>query len=401
MHNPRLDQLSDYPFERLRALLSAPPGASPPLDMAIGAPRHAPPDFFAAALADAGAGWRRYPPREGLPDLRHAIAEWLSRRYRVPTSMVDPDRQIVPVSGTREALFMAALLAAPRRKGGQPAVLMPNPTYQVYPGAATMAGAEPILLAATPDNGFQPDLESLPAELLGRTCLAYLNSPANPQGSILDLERLKSAVELARRHDFVLAVDECYAEIYTGDAPPGALEACRDLDGTCANVLIFHSLSKRSNLPGLRSGFVAGDRELISRFKTLRDYGGAQVPLPVQEVSAALWRDEDHVTASRALYRDKFDLALDIFGDAHGCARPGGAFYLWLDVGDGEAAARRLWQEAGIRVMPGAYLGRDAGGANPGAPYIRVALVHSMDETAPALTRMAAMLDSQSLTRSN
>ena len=393
MHNPLLDQLSDYPFERLRALLSGPPGAPAPLDMAIGAPRHAPPDFFAAALARAGAGWCRYPPREGLPDLRHAVAEWLTRRYRLPACMVEPDRQIVPVSGTREALFMAALVATPRRKGSPPAVLMPNPTYQVYPGAATMAGAEPILLPATPENGFQPDLGSLPTELLDRTCLAYMNSPANPQGSILDVDRLTGAIELARRHDFVLAVDECYAEIYTGDAPPGALEACRDLDHTCDNVLIFHSLSKRSNLPGLRSGFVAGDRKLISLFKTLRDYGGAQVPLPVQEVSAALWRDEDHVTASRALYRDKFDLALDIFGDAHGCARPGGGFYLWLDVGDGAAAARRLWDEAGLRVMPGAYLGRGQGGANPGAPYIRVALVHGMDETASALTRMAAILD--------
>ena len=205
----------------------------------------------------------------------------------------------------------------------------------------------------------------------------------------MHLERLQVAVALARRHDFVLAVDECYAEIYGGAPPAGALEACRELDGTCDGVLVFHSLSKRSNLPGLRSGFVAGDRRLVDLLKTLRDYGGAQVPLPVQEASAALWRDEDHVAANRALYRDKFDAAESIFG----ASRPGGGFYLWLDVGDGEAAARRLWQEAGLRVMPGAYLGRDAGGGNPGAPYIRAALVHSLAKTEAALAGMRAVLD--------
>ncbi len=392
MHNPQLDQLTDYPFERLRALLLGldPPAGNAPLDMAIGEPRHPPPAFVGPILERAAAGWGRYPPREGLPALRQAIAEWLERRYRLPPGMIDADRQIVPVSGTREALFMAALVAVPRRKGGRrPAVLMPNPTYQVYPGAAAMAGAEPILLPATADNGFQPDLTALPAEVLDRTALAYLNSPANPQGSVLHLERLQAAVALARRHDFVLAVDECYAEIYGGAPPAGALEACRELDGTCDGVLVFHSLSKRSNLPGLRSGFVAGDRRLVDLLKTLRDYGGAQVPLPVQEASAALWRDEDHVAANRALYRDKFDAAEAIFG----AGRPGGGFYLWLDVGDGEAVARRLWQEAGLRVMPGAYLGRDAGGGNPGAPYIRAALVHSLARTEAALTRMRAVLD--------
>ena len=395
MHNPLLDQLSDYPFERLRALLSGPSGDAAPVDMSIGAPRHAPPDFFTTALEQASAGWCRYPPREGLRDLRHAVAEWLIWRYHVPADMIEPDSQIVPVSGTREALFMTALVAVmPQHKGKKPAVLMPNPAYQVYPGAATMAGAEPILLPATADNGFQPDLASLPTELLDRTCLAYLNSPANPQGSILNLDRLVAAVELARRYNFVLAVDECYTEIYTGNPPPGALEACQRLGGTCDNVLVFHSLSKRSNLPGLRSGFVAGDRKLISLFTTLRDYGGAQVPLPVQEVSAALWRDEKHVHANRILYRNKFDLALDIFGDTYGCARPGGGFYLWLDVGDGAATAQRLWDKAGIRVMPGAYMGRELDGINPGTPYIRVALVHGMEETTRALTHMARILDS-------
>ena len=223
--------------------------------------------------------------------------------------------------------------------------------------------------------------------------MAYLNSPANPQGSIADLEKLESALDLARRHDFVLAVDECYSEVYTADAPPGGLAACANIANggadACRNVLVFHSLSKRSNVPGLRSGFVAGDPDLIALLLRLRQYGGAQLPLPVMNASTALWRDEDHVEQSRALYREKFDLALDLLDGAFGATRPGGAFYLWLDVGDGAAAAERLWRQAGVRVLPGEYLAQtDADGKNPGRRFIRVALVHDIETTRDAITRI-------------
>jgi N-succinyldiaminopimelate aminotransferase len=285
-----------------------------------------------------------------------------------------------------------------QKAGAKPIVLMPNPFYQVYVGAAAMARAETVLLPAGPETGFQPDFASVDPAILERTALAYLNSPANPQGSIADLTMLEAAIELARRYDFVLAVDECYSEIYTADPPPGGLSACAKIaDGSaemCRNVLVFHSLSKRSNVPGLRSGFVAGDAHLIALLLRLRQYGGAQLPLPVMNASEALWRDETHVEQSRTLYREKFDLALEILDGAFGATRPGGAFYLWLDVGDGETAAERLWREAGVRVLPGEYLAQtDASGSNPGRSYIRAALVHDIETTRDALKRIRETLE--------
>ncbi len=390
MHNSRLDELVDYPFQRLDGLLgaAAPAAGLTPIDLAIGEPRHAPPPFVRTMLDDASAGWGKYPPTIGTTELRQASADWLARRYGLPAAMIDPARQVVAVSGTREALFMAALVAVPRRKDGRvPAVLMPNPMYQVYVGGAVMAGAEPIFLPALADTGFQPDLGAVSADILARTALVYLNSPANPQGSVLSRAQLRDAVSLAREHGFVLAIDECYAEIYTNAPPPGVFEACAELGGDCSGVMAFHSLSKRSNVPGLRSGFVAGDAELIALFKRLRFYGGAPVPLPVQSVSTALWNDDAHVEDNRAQYRDKFAAARDILGAAGG--EPGGGFYLWLDVEDGETAARRLWQTAGVRVMPGAYMSRtDQDAGDPGERYIRVALVDDLKTTRDALRRM-------------
>ena len=392
MHNNILDQLTDYPFDRLRALLRdiEPPAGRPQIHMQIGEPKHAPPDFIGPALVDNMADWGRYPPPNGPEALREAIAAWLVTRYGLPAGMIDPARNIAVVSGTREALFMAALLAVPEQKAGaKPVVLMPNPFYQVYVGAAAMARAETVLLPAGPETGFQPDFTALDPAILERTALAYLNSPANPQGSIADMEMLETAIELARQYDFVLAVDECYSEIYTAEAPPGGLSACAKIAAGCGNVLVFHSLSKRSNVPGLRSGFVAGDSELIALLLRLRQYGGAQLPLPVMNASEALWRDEAHVEQSRALYREKFDLALEILDGAFGATRPGGAFYLWLDVDDGADAAVRLWREAGVRVLPGEYLAQtDAGGGNPGRRFIRVALVHDIETTRDAINRI-------------
>lgn len=401
MHNDVLDSLSDYPFDRLRALLgeTTPPDGCAPIHMQIGEPKHAPPELIAPILTQDMSDWGRYPPPNGPDELREAIAGWLTSRYDLPAGMIDPARHIAIVSGTREALFMAGLLAVPTEKRGKtPAVLMPNPFYQVYVGAGALAHGEAIYLSAGPETGFQPDFSAVGGDDLARTALAYLNTPANPQGSVASLDRLKQAVALAREHDFVLAVDECYSEIYTDTKPPGLFDACRELgsDDPFANTLVFHSLSKRSNVPGLRSGFVAGDPNLIRLLLRLRQYGGAQVPLPLMHASAALWRDEAHVEESRGLYRQKFDLALDMLDGAFGAERPGGGFYLWLDVGDSEAAARKLWTEAGLRVLPGAYMARDsADGSNPGAAYIRMALVHDLDTTKDAITRLLNTLANQ------
>ena len=397
MHNDRLDRLSLSMFERLRKLLGdvAPPSGLTPIQTQIGEPKHAPPAFLRDVLDAHADAWGRYPPPAGTDDLRDAIGDWLDRRYELPEGMLDRATQIVPVAGTREALFLTALLAVPAGKGGgHPIVLMPNPLYQVYLGAAVAAGAAPVLLPATRENGFQPDLDAVPEDMLARTALVYLNSPANPQGSIADAAQLARAIELARTHDFVLAIDECYAEIYTDAPPVGGLAVCADRGGDCANVLVFHSLSKRSNVPGLRSGFVTGDGTLLARFLTLRQFGGPTVPVPVMAASAALWRDEAHVEGNRALYRAKFDAALAILAGRFGAARPGGGFFLWLDVGDGEAAARRLWGEAALRVMPGAYMAwADEHGDNPAQSFIRVALVHDLPTTTEAVTRLTNVLD--------
>lgn len=390
MHNPRLDLLTDYPFDRLRALLgdARPPAGVEPLTLSIGEPQHAPPAMIAEALAANAHLWGKYPPVDGTPEFRTAVAGWLERRYGIA------DAPCLPLSGTREGLFMAAALAVAEEKGGgRPLVLVPNPFYQVYSGAAVMWGAEPAFLPATRETGFLPDLEALDCATLRRTAALFLCSPANPQGAMASLDYLKKAVTLARRHGFLLLVDECYAEIYDRGPPPGALQACRDLGEGYGNVLVFHSLSKRSSAAGLRSGFVAGDPAFIGLFRRLRSYGGATLPLPVLAASAALWNDEAHVVENRDLYRKKFDLAEAILDGRFAFSRPDGGFFLWLDVGDGEKAARTLWTEAGIRVLPGAYLARDdARGGNPGAPFIRVALVHDPAVTEAALRRLVNVL---------
>jgi N-succinyldiaminopimelate aminotransferase len=298
------------------------------------------------------------------------------------------------VAGSREGLFMIALSAVPEWAGGKrPAVLIPNPFYHVYAGAAAVAGAEPVFMPAGADSGFLPDIDRLTPSVLERTALAYICSPANPQGAVASLDYLQRWIELARRHNFVVAFDECYAEIYDRAAPVGGLEACARLGGDLHNVIVFHSLSKRSGVPGLRSGFVAGDARLIQRNAQLINYGGVAVPYPILAASTALWRDEAHVEEGRARYRANFEAAAEILGEQFGFARPAGGFFLWLDVGDGETAARRLWAEAGIRVLPGAYMGRpDESGVNPGQRYIRVALVYDTETTAAGLRRMQQVL---------
>lgn len=396
MTNDRLERIGDYPFDRLRALLNpiAPKSNLEPLVLSIGEPQHKAPEMLARVVAENAALWGKYPPMKGTLEFRAAVAGWLNRRYRLPPGMVDPERHVLPVSGTREALFLIALAAVPEAKRGQrPVALMPNPFYQVYAGAAVLAGAEPVFMPAVAGNGFMPDLAAVPPDVLERTALAYFCSPANPQGAVASRDRLRTAIEAARRHDFLLVADECYSEIYDADPPPGALEACAALGGAIDHVLVFQSLSKRSSAPGLRSGFVAGDESLIKSFGRVREYGGVAPPLPLLAAATALWGDEAHVAENRALYRKKFDLAEQALQGRLGFYRPAGGFYLWLDVGDGEKAAAALWREAAVRVMPGGYLAREgADGVNPGAAYIRCALVHDVDTTAAAIERISRVL---------
>ena len=394
MYNTRLDGLTEYPFQRLTALLGGP--ATPDaVNMSIGEPQHTPPALLHAALEQHRGEWGKYPPTNGSPDFRAAVAAWATRRYGLPPGFLDSERHILPVAGSREGLFMAAQLCVPPDKAGRkPAVLMPNPFYQVYFGAAVMHGADPVYVQADASTGFQPDYTSVAKADLDRAACAYLCTPANPQGAVASLEQLKTLIRLARAHDFVLISDECYSEIYSGAAPAGALAACVELGEGLANVLVLNSLSKRSSVPGLRSGFVAGDADLITKFSKLRAHGGAVQPMPVLGASAALWRDETHVEENRALYRAKIEDAARIFGNQFGFYRPAGGFFLWLDVGDGERAAKHLWSEGRIRVLPGAYLARGADGKNPGQAYIRVALVHDRKTAAGALARMNDLLGS-------
>ncbi|MFQ5776196.1 MAG: aminotransferase class I/II-fold pyridoxal phosphate-dependent enzyme [Kiloniellaceae bacterium] len=398
-----------HPFARLNRLLDdvppgdpkvaangQPPGA--PILLSVGEPQHRPPAFVAEELAKAAAGWGRYPPPRGTPEYCRACAAWLVRRYGLPEGMIDPASMILPLPGTREGLFFAALAATPAdgaapAGGGRPAVLLPNPFYHVYAGAAAAAGAEPVFVAATRETGFLPDYAGLAPGVLARATLCYFCSPSNPQGAAADLERLQALIVLARRYDFTVAFDECYAEIYTGTPPAGALQAAVALGGGLDNMLVFHSLSKRSSAPGLRCGFAVGEPDRIAALDGILRVGGAGVPLPVLAAGTRLWREDSHAAANRARYLDNFAVAERVLGNRFGFRKPAGAFFLWLDVGDGEAAALELWRAAGIRVLPGAYMCEaGADGANPGASYIRVALVYDAALTEAALDRIAEVL---------
>lgn len=397
MYNYRLDGLPDYPFQRLAGLLAGiePARGLEPIIMSIGEPQHSAPALLKETLTAHSDGWRKYPPTAGTNEYRGAVAAWCTSRFGLPNGFLDPDVNVLPLAGTREGLFMAAQLCIPPHKsGGVPTVLVPNPFYQVYIGAAVMNGAEPILVPATESTGFFPDYDGVPKPSLARAAMAYICTPANPQGTVADLVQLKTIIRLAREHDFVLVSDECYSEIYETSPPAGALQACAEIGEGLANVLVFNSLSKRSNVPGLRAGFVAGDADLIERFSKLRAHGGAAQPLPVMAAAAELWADEAHVDENRRLYRLKANDAESILRKRFGFYRPKGGFFLWLNVGDGEKSAQKIWKNAAVKVLPGAYLASEAGphNENPGAAYIRVALVHDRARTSIALTRLAETL---------
>jgi N-succinyldiaminopimelate aminotransferase len=386
------------PFVRLRELLADAPPGQPPISLAVGEPQHPIPAFVGPVIAAHVAGFGRYPGNRGLDEFAVAVGQWLDRRYRL-SRKVDPAREVLVLNGTREGLFLAGIAAKnyvkPRggKSGEKPAVLIPNPFYAAYAAGAIAADCEPVYLPATAATGFLPDLGALPDDLLARTSAFYLASPSNPQGAVADRAYLEKLIALARRFGFLVFSDECYCEIYSDRAPAGMLEAAGD---DFANVVVFHSLSKRSSLPGLRIGFAAGDRKFLASFLELRNVAAPQVPTPLQHVAIAAYNDEKHVEENRRLYREKFDLADQILGDRYNYRRPAGGFFLWLDVsayGGSEAVTERLWRQAGLRVVPGLYLAREqADGSNPGADYIRVAMVADKEITAQALHRLVAVL---------
>jgi aspartate/methionine/tyrosine aminotransferase len=381
----------------LATLLENETPGQPIINLSVGDPRGVVPDFIRNALAAHAHEFGEYPAINGTADWRDAAAGWLRRRFALPDAAIDPERHILPLNGTREGLFLAPFIVTPDAKNGaRPAILLPNPFYQCYAAAILGAGAEPVFVKTGPETGWLPDYASLSKDVLSRTVAAYICSPSNPEGAVASEGYWRRLFETADRYGFTVFADECYADIYSGEAPTGALTVRYAQSGGFKNLLTFHSLSKRSGLPGLRSGIVAGDADLMAKFRFFRNYAGPQVPMPIMAASAAAWRDEAHVAKNRAGYGEKFALAKRLLGNHAGFSVPAGGFFLWLNVGDGVEATRRLWREAGIRVLPGAYMGRnsDTGTnlSNPGFSYIRVALVSDLSTIKTALLRMGKVL---------
>ncbi|KPX51814.1 succinyldiaminopimelate transaminase [Pseudomonas amygdali] len=394
--NNAMQLLQPYPFEKLRALLA---GVTPnpekrPVALSIGEPKHRSPDFVAKTLADNLDQMAVYPTTLGIPALREAIAGWCNRRFGVPQGWIDPARNVLPVNGTREALFAFTQTVVNRSDDGL--VISPNPFYQIYEGAAFLAGAQPHYLPCLSDNGFNPDFNAVSADTWKRCQILFLCSPGNPTGALIPVETLKKLIALADEHDFVIAADECYSELYFDEQapPPGLLSACVELGRQdFKRCVVFHSLSKRSNLPGLRSGFVAGDADILKAFLLYRTYHGCAMPVQTQLASIAAWNDEEHVRANRDLYREKFDAVLDILAPVLDVQRPDGGFYLWPNVGTDDAAfCRDLFIDQHVTAVPGSYLSREVDGVNPGAGRVRLALVAPLAECVEAAERIRAFL---------
>jgi len=395
--NPDLKKTQPYPFERLATLKA---GVTPPKHLAhialsIGEPKHAPPPFVLEMIKNSLAGFSAYPTTAGSDELRDTCARWLERRFRLGADAVRREN-VLSVSGTREALFAFAQAAIDRSatgSSGAPLVAMPNPFYQIYEGAALLAGAEPYFIETPASNKFLPDLEAVPASVWDRVQLLYLCSPGNPGGAVMSIEAWRRVLALAERHDFLVASDECYTELYPDESnPPPSLLSAAIADGRSGfeRCVVFHSLSKRSSLPGLRSGFVAGDAALLESFLRYRTYRGCSLPLPTQAASIAAWRDEAHVTENRRLYREKFAKVMPILAPHLDFTAPEGGFYLWADTrGDDEVFVRELFARENVTVVPGSYLARPIHGRNPAAGRLRISLVASVDECVEAATRIA------------
>ena len=391
--NPHLSKLQPYPFEKLARLKHGiqPPAGKPHIALSIGEPQHPTPRLISDTLIAHLSGLGNYPATKGIAPLRQAIADWLSARFRLPAGAVDAEAQVLPVNGTREALFsFAQCLVDP---AGQPLVLMPNPFYQIYEGAALLAGAEPYFLNATAETGFLPDFDAVPDEVWARCQLLYICSPGNPTGAVTGEATQRKLIELAERFDFVIAADECYSELYADEAhpPQGLLQTAWAMGNTeFKRCVVFHSLSKRSNAPGLRSGFVAGDAAILEKYLLYRTYHGCALSLPVQQASLAAWRDEANVVENRAIYRAKFAAVVEILGPVLDVAIPPAGFYLWprVPVENGEVFTRELFARQNVTVLPGGYLSREAFGVNPGFKHVRMALVAPLAECVEAALRI-------------
>jgi N-succinyldiaminopimelate aminotransferase len=393
--NPDLDKLQPYPFEKLAALKAgiAPP-AQPHIALSIGEPKHPAPAFVRAALSENLGQLSTYPNTKGIAELRQAIAKWATQRFQL--TALDAETQILPVNGTREALFAFAQAVVDRREN--PVVISPNPFYQIYEGAAYLSGAEPYFINCIATNNFIPDFDAIPEAIWQRCQLLFLCSPGNPTGAVLDRATLKRLIALADRYDFVIASDECYSEIYFDEANPplGLLQVCAQIGrDDYRRCVVFHSLSKRSNVPGLRSGFVAGDAEILKKFLLYRTYHGCAMPVQTQLASIAAWNDEAHVRDNRDQYRKKFDAVLDILGNALDVTKPDAGFYLWAGTPtDDTHFARELFRAENVTVLPGQFLARESSGHNPGERRVRMALVATLDECVEAATRIRRFVDS-------
>lgn len=377
--NPDLTRLQPYPFEKIRTLLAdiTPPADLPAVSLAIGEPKHTTPDIIKQAVADNLAGLNGYPPTKGTPALRTAISQWLTRRFQLPADSINPEQHVLPVNGTREALFSFAQIVLDKTPGA--AVLMPNPFYQIYEGAALLAGAEPVFLNCTADNGFIPDFDAITPELWQRCQLLYTCTPGNPTGAVMPLATMQRLIELAEKYDFLLASDECYSELYFDEdqPPPGLLQAAAQMGNTeYKRCLVFNSLSKRSNAPGMRSGFIAGDKDVLAQYLLYRTYHGCAMPPTFQQASTIAWQDEDHVIANRAMYRSKFASVLDIVQPVLDVTMPEAGFFFWpqTPISD-EAFTQQLYRQQHVNVVPGSYLSRDTPQGNPGQNRVRMALV--------------------------
>ena len=397
--NNALNQLQPYPFEKLRALLAAlqPAADKAPIALSIGEPKHRSPAFVAKALADNLDQLAVYPTTIGLSALREAISNWCQRRFDIPEGWLNAAHNVLPVNGTREALF--AFTQAVVNRTDDALVLSPNPFYQIYEGAALLAGAQPHYLPCLAENGFNPDYDAVPAEVWQRCQILFLCSPGNPTGALTPLATLKKLSALADQYDFVIAADECYSELYFDEAspPPGLLSACAELGRKdFSRCVVFHSLSKRSNLPGLRSGFVAGDANILKAFLLYRTYHGCAMSVPTQLASIAAWNDEAHVRDNRDLYRAKYDAVLAILQPVMDVQRPDGSFYLWAKTpGDDISFTSDLFEQQHVTVVPGSYLSREVDGHNPGAGRVRMALVAPLAECIEAAERIATFIRSQ------
>ena len=396
--NPDLSHLQPYPFERIAKLKAevTPPEDLPLISLAIGEPKHPCPAIITQSITDNLAQFENYPLTKGTVELRVAIADWLQQRFQLPEGSVEEDKNVLPVNGTREALFAFAQCVVDRTQNAK--VLMPNPFYQIYEGATILAGAEPIYLPCTAETGYNPDYSAVSAATWDDCQLLYLCTPGNPTGGVADLDQLKQVLELAEKHDFVVASDECYSELYFDEdnPPPGLLQAAAEMGNSeYKRCVVFHSLSKRSNAPGLRSGFVAGDADILNKFLLYRTYHGCAMSLPVQKASVVAWGDEEHVRQNRVQYRRKFDAVLDVLDPVMNVTKPSASFYLWPKTPqDDEVFTREIYRQQNINVVPGSYLSRTVDGVNPGKNRIRMALVASVDECVEAAHRIRNYVES-------